>query len=119
MKKQTVEEKIGRTYAHFKSSLELHEEMVDLLCAVNEYQENHRPPKCENLEAALRHAWGVWERFDNNNQEDMELAACQMRAEMILENRRERAEHWRKEREKWQAKQAKAKKPKADLAKAA
>ena len=119
MKKQTVEQKVGRLAAHLKAGLEIHESLMDLLSAISEYEENHHPLKCKSIEAAIHHAWDKWEEFENCHQEDMELAACQMRAEVILERQREREEYWRKQREEREAKEAKAKKPKVKLAKAA
>jgi hypothetical protein len=119
MKKQTVEEKVGRLAAHLKAGLEMQETLMDLLSAISEYEENHHALECKNIEAAIHRAWSKWEEFEDCHQEDMELAACQMRAEVILERQREREEYWRKQREEREAKAAKPKKAKVKLAKAA
>jgi hypothetical protein len=105
--------KTGRLAAHLKAGLEMQDVLMDLLCAIGEYQETHKPPKCCNLEAAICYAWKKSEDFDDCHQEDMELAACQIMAGHILQQQREREERWRKEQQEWQAKQKKAKAPKA------
>jgi hypothetical protein len=89
----------------------LNDALSDLVIAVWDYQDAHKPPKCCELDGAVHAAWKLVEQYGESS-DGVEALFHHTGLEIIRLRQEQEREYWRKQEAERVAKQAKKAKPK-------
>ena len=103
--------KLGTLHTAAQFAEKLSESLSELVCAVWQYQEAHKPPKCCDLDAKIHNAWLLVEQYDEES-DDVRAMFHRTGLEIIRLRKEAAQEYWRKQEAERIAKQAKKAKPK-------